>query len=378
MSENTFNNQEKINQQIGTVNGNNAGNDYNDYSTNVNIEKIELNKYVLNKDEKDPKKRFPLKSLCDGKEHLFTMYYLHDSKFKLNMKKECDRILCLNVHHELMFIADHMHVNIPLDIYYETKHHSIIIVNGIVEEYTRTNGTKDYEITITEVISNRFGIENLTDNMFMMRYIDFTKVEHDKYLDKSNFDIFKTMLKRKSKPELDSMLVTLFSMLDNGLGSSNSLPNSFMSNFIMTQYFLNERLFDLMDHRYFINELNKDVVIDLIKITSWIITRYNNSVWGFDKWLQFFKEVSQVCDFIQGVNLDLLQQYEKNESSKRLANNIKEFKKKCKLENNIGSLIQKIKLRHEDFRFDDSSFEYLDDSLWSSFMTFAYRTGKLI
>lgn len=380
MSENNYTNNEKVNSQIGSIeintnNGKIIG--HNDNSTNVNIEKIELNKYVLNKDEKDPKKRFPLKSLCDGKEHIFTMYYLHDSKFKNDLPKDHDRILCLNVHHEMMFIADHIHVNIPLDLYYEIKHHSILIVEGYVKPYKRINGTEDYNIYITEIISNRFGIENLTDNMFMMRYINFTKVEHDKYLDKSNFEIFKTMLKRKSKPELDSMLVTLFSMLDNGLGSSNSLPNSFLSNFILTQYFLNERLFELMDHRYFINELSKDSVIDLIKITSWIITRYNNTIWGFDKWLQFFKEVSQVCDFIQGVNINLLSDNTK-ELKSIMTNNIKEFKKKCKIENNVGSLVQKIKLRHEDFRFDDSSFNHLDDSLWSSFMTFAYRTGKLI
>ena len=293
------------------------------------------------------KERINLKERDDSQEYEYVGYCVGEGK----KFKDFHTVICVNVHSYNQFICDHVHIDIPNNLYDEFSFtHNIMKFIGIAEPYERNNGTKDYTIKVTKILNTNNRLVGFDSNAIKVSFKFFENDFYDKVKNKIENDEITTL-------QLAEFLIRSFDRIDIGLSANeNVCYTNFITNFILSQYFLNGKLDRMCQQRYIINELNRPIILDLCKLASYLLMSIRRKLTSICMWKQFFMKVTEVCNILQGIDKDLIL---KNKHNKKeydyIDKNIKMFGNKIEF-NESKSMFDKIRARHKDF-----GFRYLEE-----------------
>lgn len=250
----------------------------NSYNTTNNYN-INLNQYNFNPEIdsiKNSNNRTLLKSLV-GKPITIWAYAIDEySRIK---NKQLVRYTIINVHNQNHYIADHIQLQIPYEIYDEDIRHKIIKVIGKVYEY-EDKKTKEMKQSITAekvIISNANDMYIAKD--FIKQIVDISAEnikyianEYAHYTPNQKFDLLK-----KYVNELNEHLP--------------SMRKNFISDYIINQYMVNydPELMNAGDLSILRN--NTDAIIEITFLILSVIKRISegmcelNSIFNYINWI---------------------------------------------------------------------------------------------
>lgn len=261
--------------------------------------------------------------------------------------KGCVPVTFINIHSCNEFIYDHLHIDVPNDWYSELYFDdNIMKFKGIVNKYERANGTYDYSIKLTDIYTDQ--ISKFT----RVNYSNSLKVKNIILTNEQNQELKDYIINDMLRETLAEFTIRIFTLLDSALASiDNSFYSGFITNFILTQYFLNTSLNEQCNQTYILRQLNKDILLDLALIVSNIIMMYNIDFDEIRRYKDLFKYTCNICDILQNINKDC-SKYNKNNFSeyKSVNDNIGLFSDKIQ-QCNTNKMFDKIKRRHRDFGF---------------------------
>lgn len=339
---NDINNSGRIGQIIETINGNNINDSYN----------TTINYYD---------QRLTLKERDDGKEYEYVAYCVGLFKLARKSLKNCVSITCVNLHSQHRFMYDHIHINLPVEMYNDSIfENNIIKFKGICKVYQRSNGTLDYTIKVTKILCSTNRILGIWNNSIKLPDVKFSK---------EYFEVNKDNIDTLSTETLGEFVTRMLDTIDISLCAQDDMfYPGFVTNIILSYYFLNGKLNDMCEQYYFISKLNRDVLIDLAKITSYIVIEINKRE-NLYLWKQMFMKLSDVCNVLQGIDKDIsLKTKENKKDYENINNNINNFIEKIGSEEH-NKVFDKLKNRHKDFGFrypedvDKFNNELLEDLL---------------
>lgn len=315
---------------------NDSDNWFNDYSINDSFNTT-INYYDQRKN---------LKDRDNGKEYEYVAYCVGLFKNDRKKLKDIVTITCINLHSDYRFMSDHIHIDLPKKMYNESLfENNIIKFRGIVKPYKRSDESKDYTIEITKVLCTTNRIHGIWNNSIKLpNNINFTEIFYnscDKWFEEEC-----------TTEKLAEFVIRMLETIDISLcAQDNMFYPGFVTNIILSYYFLNGKLNDMCQQNYFINQLSRGVLIDLAEITSYIIIEINKGNCNLYLWKQMFMKLSDVCNVLQGINKDisLKTKYNKDEYND-VNDNINKFIDKINSDN-PNKVFDKLKNRHRDFGF---------------------------
>ena len=314
-------------------------NSFNDYSINDSFNTtINLNYYD---------QRLNLKERDNGKEYEYVAYCVGLFKAKcIKSLKNCVPITCVNLHSDYRFMSDHIHINLPQKFYDDSLfENNIIKFRGIVKPYKRGNGSEDYTIMITKVLCTTNRIHGIWNNSIKLpTNINFTEKFYE-----SCDNWFE---EECSTETISEFVIRMLETIDISLcAQDNMFYPGFVTNIILSYYFLNGKLNDMCQQHYFINQLDREILIDLAKITSFIVIEINKKDNNLYLWKHMFMKLSDVCNVLQGIDKDISLKTKQNKEEYKIVNdNINNFIEKIGSENH-NKVFDKLKNRHRDFGF---------------------------
>lgn len=311
--------------------------------------------------------RSNLKERNDGREYEYDMFCIGRYKNDKAPLHGYIRVTCINVHSNYKFITDHIHVNIPEKMFDENDSYSLMKVKGIVYEYTRTNGTKDYSMKVTQILN--------ISNRIMGAYKNTFGVKFNK-LDNNVIESCMKILEDLENDQLSELVIREVESIDSLLSAMDMFLPGFISDSIFTYYFLNNKISYLTQQKLCVRYLNNDVLIDLAKLFSTLIKGINDG--EIFMWRQLFKKVSEICNVLQGVEKDT-SKYTKSKRSDydKTFDNIREFSNKIDSDE-VKKNFEKIRIRNKDFGYlypeDVNSFK---SELKNNLISYALCRGYL-
>lgn len=279
-------------------------------------------------------------------EHEYSAYCV--GKFGSKAYKGCVPITFINIHSYNQFMYDHMHIDVPEDWYSELYfNNSIMKFKGVVNQYSRGNGTLDYSIKITEIYTDQ------TSKNTSVNYSNSLKFRNILLKEEHINELKDYIINGMFQETLAEFTIRIFTLLDSALASiDNSFYSGFITNFILTQYFLNTSLNEQCNQIYIIRQLDKEILLDLALIVSNIIMTYNIDSNKLYKYKDLFSYVCNICNVLQNINKNC-GEYNKGKNNEyiELNNNLNLFSTKIN-HDNTNKMFDKIKRRHRDFGFN--------------------------
>ena len=245
-----------------------------------------------------------------------------------NTGEQMVRYTIINVHSSDNFIADHIQLNIPFDIYDEDIERKIIWAKGIIYEY-ETNHCIKQSILATDV--NFSTANELTINSDFIKP-KFTGNEED--IEQTILDIAKYQPDEKFK-----LLLKANDYLNRlVLG----MPKDFISNYIINQYMINENP-DSMNRADLSLLRNDDVsILETTFLILSVAKRLSEN--KFVNMYFIFKYINSILNHMQGFD----EEYNINNNKvKKFPNQIKKFCDRHKLD--CRKAYRYIKTRNSDF-----------------------------
>ena len=278
-------------------------------------------------------------------EHEYSAYCV--GKFGNKAYKGCVPITFINIHSYNQFMYDHMHINVPKDWYSELYFNdSIMKFKGTVLPYTRGNGTLDYSIKITEIYTDQ------TSKRTQINYSNSLKFRNIILKEEHINELKNYIINGMLQETLAEFTIRILTLLDSALASiDNSFYSGFITNFILTQYFLNTSLNEQCNQIYIIRQLDKEILLDLALIISNVIMTYNIDSNKLYKYKDLFSYICNICNVLQNINKNC-GKYTKGKNSEfiELNSNLNLFGNKIN-HDNTNKMFDKIKRRHKDFGF---------------------------
>lgn len=308
-----------------------------------------------------------LKERNDGKEYEYDMFCV--GKYD-RCKKSLDGhviVTCINVHSNYKFITDHIHVNIPEKLFDENDSYSLIKVKGVVYEYTRTNGTKDYSMRVTQILNISNRIIGAYKNTFGVRFNKFSS---------DDIETCMNILEDLENDQLSELVIREVESIDSLLSAMDMFLPGFISDSIFTYYFLNNKISYLTQQKLCVRYLSNEVLIDLGLLFSTLIKGINDG--EIFMWRHLFKKVSEICNVLQGVEKDLSLRNKSNRKDYDIIDsNIREFSNKIDSDE-VKKNFEKIRIRNKDFGYlypeDVNSFK---SELKNNLISYALCRGYL-
>jgi len=270
----------------------------------------------------------------NGKTYEYTLFCLYEYKNNKSNLREHIRVTCINIHSENMFVSDHIHIDFPKRLYDEISYnYSVMKVKAKAYKYKRKNGTYDYGLLVTKIESavNRLGhytgrygfksLLNLNDNQREFYKYIYTNITEHQYL--------------------CEILAQQISYLEGIIAENNCIYSGFLFDMLATYYFANDYKQELETKSLYLCNLDREAVIDLMKLFSKIIFKINNG--EIFMWRQVMQETNELCNVLQNIDKDIIKVNSKEISVQEFANKIdsKETRK----------IFNKIKLRNIDFGY---------------------------
>lgn len=313
--------------------------------------------------------RINLKERDDGKEYEYVMYCVGQNKKAKKSLNDCLIVTCINIHSYYDFITDHAHLDLPLNIYNDDIFkHNIIKFKGVVQKYTRANGTEDYTIKISNILDMSNRINSIHNNALKLPNNTFT----EEALIKG-----KTLIDKITTEELYEFVIRQLDLIDISICSQdNTLYPGFITNLILSQYLLTSKL-DLMSKQDLcIRDLSREAIIELALILSFILVEINKEECNLYLWKHLFIKLSVICNVLQGINKDLTLSNKKNRDEyKNIYENITYFAGKINTLD-VKKMIDKIRNRHKDFGFlYPENEEEFKDELYTNLVKILYFKG---
>lgn len=308
---------------------NNATNSYN--TTNIYNNHYEQYNFNPEVDSiKNSNNRTLLKSLV-GKPITIWAYAMDEySRIK---SKQLVRYTIINVHNQNQYIADHIQLDIPYEIYDENIRHKIIKVRGIVYEYEdKTTKEMKQSIIAKELyISSANDFYIAEDFVKTINNITSEQVEQSAVMYASSFS-----------PNQK------FKLLENYIHELNELlPNmrtNFISDYIINQYLINydPELMNLGNLSILRNKPNA-----ITEITFLILSVIKRIGEGMNDLNDVFNYINWILNDMQGLNEDEL--YNNIVIKMRAPAKLVKFCKDNNLNLNIKKAYKFIKERNKDF-----------------------------
>lgn len=187
------------------------------------------------------------------------------------------------------YVADHVQLDLKEDEFEYYENNMIMIkFKGIVKEYNRNDGSLDYEI---DLIEKPIILSHTYFNMNQLIVYDNMDINIDKIND------FITTCK------LDSLMDILNKLRDDiNKSTSYDFGENFIYSYIINQYMLNTATYNLYNNEFEDSNINEDIILDLIIISSfifYILTSVDHI--GIE---YLFKSISYICDILQGVHCE--------------------------------------------------------------------------
>ena len=330
----------------------------NKYTTNINI-----NERGLLKDRNNGEK-YKYELICIGE-------YKND---KGKIRDGYIRVTCINVHSNYKFITDHVHLDFPVELWDEKYKYNAMKIIAVVYEYEKVNGcdgrSKDYGLKVEEVLKSSSKINSVFDNVFKLT--KYNKFNEDNF---GTFDDYKNCVLDISDETLSRTLDNQLAKLDSILSTKDVFYSNFISNTIFTYYFLNHKLDFLVQQRHDIDYLYKDVVVDLLLISSKLM--YDIDSGELYTWKSLFQLINETCNVIQGIIANPKYANKKCKEGQEIQKNIKKFANKidsCE----PNKCFEKIRNRNKDFGYiypDD--VEKFNSDLWKDLISYMICTNIL-
>lgn len=304
----------------------------------------------------------------ENKTYEYTLFCLHEYKQAKNLPKNIIRVTCINVHSENMFISDHIHIDFPKKIYDEhIYNYSVMTVKAKAYKYKRKNGTYDYGLIVTKVVTAINKLGRGFEGKYGIKSLYSSKTDKDKDVR----ECFKYVYNNEtSELALAETLTTQISYLEGIIAESCCIYSGFLYNMIMTNYFANSYKRDLENKSLYLHNLERDVLIDLLQIISNLLFKINNG--EIFMWRHFMQNLNELCNVVQGIEYSITNLKNETKEYIKVNNNIKEFANKVESKEN-RKMFNKIKVRNEDFEYQypkdiDKYKEQLHDYvLWFMF-----------
>lgn len=353
-----YNNINTVNGQfIGEVKGDAIDN--SDRSINYNINNYDL-RWTL-KERYNPKNpiEYEYSTYCVG-------------RYGKKIFDDCVSVTCVNLHSNNLFMYDHIHIKIPVNWYDDSIFdNNVLKFKGIVEPYDRSDGSKDYGIKVTEVISITNRMIGIYNNSLKLAPLKFT--EHF-------LELAKHVIENEiSKDIIVEFVIRMLTILDTGICAQDDVVYpGFVSNIILSYYFMNTNLNELCQQKYLLREYDKEILLDIGKIISTIIININEDKQSIFLWRHLFILVSKICNVLQGIEKDTSKQNKKNkdefdcvfEALKTFGNKINSIDNK--------KMFNKLKMRHVDFGYKyPEDKEEFDKMLWNNLCKMFYYQGYI-
>lgn len=344
-------------QIIGDVKGNAIDN--SDRSVNYNINNYELRWNLKDRYNPENPIEYEYSAYCVGRygKKIFDNYI---------------SITCVNLHSNNLFMHDHIHIKLPVDWYEDSIFdNNVMKFKGIVEPYTRSNNTIDYTINVSKVISITNRIHGIHNNSLRLTPLKFT----DHFLESAKYTIENEL----SKDIIVEFVIRLLTILDTSICSQDDVIYlGFVSNIILSYYFMNTNLNDLCQQKYLLREFNKEILLDIGKIVSTVMISINEDKNSIYLWRHLFILVSKICNVLQGISKDTSKRNKRNKDEfEDVFNALKLFGNKINSKN-TKKMFNKLKMRHVDFGYkypeDKEKFENL---LWDNLCKMFYYQGYL-
>lgn len=313
---------DNVNNIYGTWNGDNIDN-----STNI------INNFYIrvNLQERE----------ASGKTYEYTLFCLHEFKKAKNVPDGYIRITCINVHSDCMFVSDHIHIDFPKSLYDDYSYdYSVMTIKAKAYKYPKGKGF-DYGLKVTKIESatNRLGHYTGSYGNKVL-----PKLESDQ---KEFFKFVYTI--SKDYDCLCEILSQQINYLEGIIANENRLYPGFLFNMIATYYFANDYKKELETKSFYLHELGRENILEMLQLFSKIIFKINNG--EIFMWRQLLFEINEFCNVIQEIIKDVTK---KNRYNKEVFNevydNIQHFAIKIYAEE-TKAMFDKIKRRNEDYGY---------------------------
>ena len=278
-----------FNKDIDIVDTYNTGNiDIgNDKSTNYNT----TNNYYLTEFDchfpevdsmKNSNNRTLLKSMVNKRIQVWA--YAID-EYKRIPEENIIRYTVINLHNENSYIADHIQLQIPYEIYDENIRHKILYIDGIVKEY-KTNG----EIK-QSILANKIRESYGNDLYINKDYIKLTKpIGIEQNLEVLN------IYKYYTPNEKFDLMMKYINILDKII---SSMPKDFISNYIINQYTINYDPDSMNRGNYHMLRNDEDSIQDITFLIISIIKKLSEGVNSINS---LFRYINWILNDMQGLS----------------------------------------------------------------------------
>ena len=251
-------------------------NHYEQYNFNPEVDSIE-----------NSNNRTILKSLV-GKPITIWAYAINEySRIK---SKQLVRYTIINIHSQDQYIADHIQLQIPYEIYDENIRHKILYIDGIVKEY-KTNG----EIK-QSILANKIRESYGNDLYINKDYIKLTKpigIEQ-------NMEVL-NIYKYYNPNEKFDLMMKYVNILDKII---SSMPKDFITNYIINQYTINYDPDSMNRGNYHMLRNDEDSIQDITFLIISIIKKLSE---GIDSINSIFKYINWIINDMQGLKEEQLE-----------------------------------------------------------------------
>lgn len=211
------------------------------------------------------------------------------NEYKRIPEENIVRFTVINIHTDNMYIADHIQLQIPYEIYHnldngEDIRHKILMIDGVVKEYETSFGYKQ------TILANKMNV-SYANNMDVHK--DYIKLTHH--------------LNDKQEKEVLNKYGTItakdrFELLINYIEELNHLlprmPRDFISNYIINQYMINYDPDSINDRSL---DMIKNDAKSLMEITFLIITIIKNISDGANSINAIFRYINWILNDMQGL-----------------------------------------------------------------------------
>ena len=275
-------------------NNNNLTNANDSYNTDNYINTNNINYYINNFDfsfpEVNPMENSNNRTLLKSKvgKRIKIWAYAVD-EYKKVPSENIVRYTIINLHSDNVYIADHIQLQIPYELYYkhhngEDIRHKIIMVDGLVKDYETSYGYKQ------SIYANKLTVSYANNMDIHKDYLKITESINEKQT-KEVLNKYKSL---SSKERFDLML----KYIDELNGILPRMPKDFISNYIINQYTINYDP-DSLNNKSL--DMLKNDAISLMEITFLIIALINNISHGVNNIQLVFKYINWVINSMQGL-----------------------------------------------------------------------------
>ena len=285
----------------------------------------------------------------------------------------CVPVTFINLHSNNRFMYDHIHINVPKNWYSELFFDSSIMkFKATIKPYNRANGSKDYGLIVTEVFTDSASKRTCISYSNSLKFKPMN-IEDDIY----NLAI--ETINNYSQETIAELVIRLLTMLDSSLSSiDQAIYSGFITNFILTQYFLNTSLNEQCNQNYIIRQLDKEVLLDLAKIVSNIIMKININSDSMYRYRDIFSYICYMCNFIQKIDKDVSKYTKKKfEEYNDIYKKLTKFGEKID-QKDTNKMFDKLKKKHYDFGFKyPENEDKMEKELWCSLLTMTHHLGYI-